>query len=716
MTSHAPATAPMPPGLDRAALHQLYYYMRLTRSLEERLVTLHRQGKVVGGLFRSLGQEADAVGSAFALEAGDILSPLIRNLGSMLVKGATPLEVLRQYMAKAQSPTAGRELNIHFNDLERGFLGQISPLGDMVPVMAGIALEFKLRGEPRVGLVYVGDGAMSTGAFHEGLNFAAVQQVPLVVVCENNGWAYSTPFRLQTAVRALKDKAAGYGIPGVQADGNDVLATYEATRRAVDRARAGGGVTLVELVTYRMKGHAEHDNQSYVPAGELAQWATQDPIARYHRRLQESGWATAADLAATDTRIEGELDAALAQCLDEPFPDVSTALTGVYSDPPSAAVEWYREGDSATGRLGDPRREGLGGEPGGDAPSGEPVPGVIPDLSHSRESPTRGAAETTYLEAIRQGIWEELERDPSVLLLGEDIGRLGGPFRVTEGMLARFGAERVIETPVSEIAIVGAAAGLAHLGRRPVCEMQFIDFIACAYDMITNYVATARYRAGLRTPMVIRGPAGGQVRGGPFHSQNPEAAFLHTPGLKIVCPATARDARGLIKAAIRDEDPVLFLEHKYLYRRVKEVLPEGEEILTPIGQARVARPGTGLSIITYSAMVWTALAAAERLEAEDGLSVEVVDLRTLLPLDDAAIVRTVRKTNRVLVVHEDTRTGGLAGEITARINELAFEWLDAPVRRVAAHDVPLPYAPTLEDYVLPQVDDLVRACRWMAGY
>jgi pyruvate/2-oxoglutarate/acetoin dehydrogenase E1 component len=325
-------------------------------------------------------------------------------------------------------------------------------------------------------------------------------------------------------------------------------------------------------------------------------------------------------------------------------------------------------------------------------------------------------AETTYLEAIRQGLWEELERDERVFLLGEDIGALGGPFRVTEGMLERFGAGRVIDTPISEQAIIGAAAGAAHMGLRPVCEMQFIDFIACGYDMLTNYVATARYRAGLPTPMVVRGPSGGYVRGGPFHSQNPEAAFLHTPGLKIVCPATVRDAKGLIKAAIRDEDPVLFFEHKYLYRRIKEDLPAGEEILTPIGRARVARAGADLTIVTWSAMVWKALEAAERLAAVDGLSVEVLDLRTLLPLDDEAIVASVRKTSRVLVAHEDTRTGGVAGEIIARINELAFEWLDAPVRRVAAHDVPLPYAPTLEDTVLPQTEDLITASRWLASY
>jgi pyruvate/2-oxoglutarate/acetoin dehydrogenase E1 component len=324
-------------------------------------------------------------------------------------------------------------------------------------------------------------------------------------------------------------------------------------------------------------------------------------------------------------------------------------------------------------------------------------------------------AEVTFLEALRQGLWEEMERDERVFMLGEDIGAYGGAFKVTEGFQKKFGEARVIDTPISEAAIVGAAAGAAHMGMRPVAEMQFIDFISCAYDMLTNYVATARYRAGLATPIVVRGPCGGYVRGGPFHSQNPEAAFLHTPGLKIVYPATARDAKGLIKASIRDEDPVLYLEHKWLYRRIKETLPDGEEVLTPIGQARLAREGKDVSVITYGATVWKALEAADRL-AQDGVSVEVLDLRTLLPLDDDAIVATVQKTGKVLIVHEDTRTGGLAGEITARINERAFEWLDGPIRRVTAHDVPLPYAPTLEDFVLPQTDDIVNAAKWLARY
>ena len=324
-------------------------------------------------------------------------------------------------------------------------------------------------------------------------------------------------------------------------------------------------------------------------------------------------------------------------------------------------------------------------------------------------------AEITYLEALREALAEEMARDENVFCIGEDIGAYGGAFKVTEGLIGRFGESRVIDTPISEIGIVGAAAGAGHMGMRPVVEMQFIDFIANAYDILTNYIATARYRAFLPCPMVVRGPSGGYVRGGPFHSQNPEAGFIHTPGLKVVYPATAEDAKGLLKSAIRDDDCVLFFEHKYLYRRIKGEMPDGDHVV-PLGKARIAREGSDVSIITYAATVWKAVEAAEQLEKEDGLSVEVVDLRTLAPLDDEAIFASVRKTNRVLVLHEDTRTGGIAGEITARINESCFEWLDAPVLRVTAHDIPLPYAPQLEDFVLPQTSDVVRAVRRLAAY
>jgi TPP-dependent pyruvate/acetoin dehydrogenase alpha subunit len=344
---------------------ELYYWMRLTRTLEERLVALYRQTKVVGGLFRSLGQEADAVGSCFALESRDVMSPLIRNMGAMLVKGATPVEILKQYMAKGDSPTRGRELNIHFGDIgeagkTRGFLGQISPLGDMVPVMAGVTMTFRMRGEDRVGLVYVGDGATSTGAFHEGINFAAVQKLPLVVVIENNGYAYSTPTSKQTAAKHFVDKAIGYGVYGEQVDGNDVLAVYDCTKRAVDRARAGEGVSLLEFMTYRRKGHAEHDNQSYQPPEEIEQWAAEnDPLDRYVRVLVDRERVGQAAIDAIDARVIAEVDAATDEAERSPAPLPHDALVGVYADPPSEKPLWYREGaDLST--LGKERAEGWG--------------------------------------------------------------------------------------------------------------------------------------------------------------------------------------------------------------------------------------------------------------------------------------------------------------------------------------------------------------------
>lgn len=332
-----------PAGLSRDQLLDLYYYLILTRSLEERLGKLYRQGKVIGGLYRSLGQEGESVASAYALQSGDVLSPLIRNLGSMLVRGARPVEVLRQYMAKETSPTAGREMNLHFNDLDLGYLGQISPLGDMIPVMAGICLSFKMRRQPRVGMVYIGDGGTSTGTFHEGVNLAAVQRLPLVVVVEQNGYAYSTPTALQTAVTRLADKAKAYGIPGVTVDGNDVLAVYETAKEAVDRARGGGGTTLVEVVTYRRAGHAEHDDQRYQPRTELDHWAhTNDPVDRYTAQLRDRGWATQEDLDGVVQRVRGELEEAVATCQDEPLPQERGALSAVWASPQDADLLWFR--------------------------------------------------------------------------------------------------------------------------------------------------------------------------------------------------------------------------------------------------------------------------------------------------------------------------------------------------------------------------------------
>jgi len=321
----------------------------------------------------------------------------------------------------------------------------------------------------------------------------------------------------------------------------------------------------------------------------------------------------------------------------------------------------------------------------------------------------------TYIQAVSRGLWEEMERDPAVVMIGEDIGVYGGAFKATEGFLSHFGPERVIDTPISESAIVGAAVGMSYLGLRPVAELQFIDFIACCFNQITNFVAKSHYRWGAPVPMVIRGPSGGGVHGGPFHSQNPEMYFVHTPGLKVVCPATAYDAKGLIKAAIRDNNPVLCFEHKFLYRRIKEEVPE-DDYIVPLGQAAVRREGRDLTIVTYAAMVHMSLEAAEKLAQEDGIQCEVIDLRTLLPLDKETIINSLKKTNRLLVVHEDTRTGGIAGEIAAIVMEEAFDQLDAPMLRVTSLDTPVPYSPPLEEYFLPNKDKIVAAARELTRY
>ena len=324
-------------------------------------------------------------------------------------------------------------------------------------------------------------------------------------------------------------------------------------------------------------------------------------------------------------------------------------------------------------------------------------------------------AAMTYLQAISRGLWEEMERDPAVLLLGEDIGVYGGAFKVTEGFLSHFGPERVIDAPVAESAIIGAAVGMSYMGLRPVAELQFMDFIACAFNQITNFAAKSHYRWGAPVPLVIRGPSGGGVHGGPFHSQNPEMYFVHTPGLKVVCPGTAYDAKGLIKAAVRDNNPVIFFEHKFLYRRIKEEVP-ADDYIVPLGKAAVRREGRDLTMVSYASMMHTCLEAAERLSAEDGLSCEVIDLRTLLPLDKETILASLRKTNRMLVVHEDTRTGGIAGEIAAIVMEEAFEELDAPLLRVTSLDTPVPYSPPMEEFFLPNVEKVVKTARQLAEY
>lgn len=673
-----------------------YAYMKLARDFDSRFESLLLTGRVAKW-YSEVGNEATTVAAGLALESGDVLASLHRDLGAILAVYLDPArafpgfgfgepdgvrpepsELLHrlacQLLGKHDGFSRGVERSFHYGylDPERGIrhVGMISHLGAMIPVAGGAALGLQLAGTDRVALNFIGDGGSSTGDFHEGLNMAAVWKVPLVLIIENNRFAFSTPVSDQYAAERLSDRGVGYGVPAETVDGNDPDAMADAIERAVSRARGGGGPTLIEAMLGRMRGHSEGDDSlKMVPEDDLAAYLAADPVPAYARRLEE----------------EGVLDEATHQRLAE------------------------RVGEIVEESIG----RALDAEPARAESAHRPVLLAVPDLPE----PAREAAESepvTYVEAIHQALGEELERDPRLLLIGQDVAAFEGAFRVTRGMHARW-PERVRDTPIAESGMVGMAVGAALMGFPTVIEMQFADFITCGFNQMVNVAAKLFYRWEVPCPIVVRLPAGGGVGAGPFHSQNPEAWFAHVAGLKVVCPATAIDAKGLLKAAIRDPNPVVFCEHKYLYRRVKEALPETDDLLVPLGKARVARSGDRVTLIAYGSATWTCLEAAEVL-AEEGIEAEVVDLRSLVPLDEETVVRAVEKTHRVVVAHEAQRTGGFGAEVVARLAEIAFPWLDAPIHRVTYPDAPVPYVKTLEREMLPNVERIVAAVRDCLAY
>ncbi|GAP61937.1 2-oxoisovalerate dehydrogenase E1 component [Ardenticatena maritima] len=652
---------------------QMYTYMLKMRMIEERASALYREANspIVGRIYTGRGQEAISVGAAYALEKDDVIAPLYRDLGANLVRGITTREVFCQYMGRANSHNRGKDSGIHFGDRERGIVSMVSNLTASVPVATGVALGFVYRQEPRVVMTFFGDGSTAHGSWHEGVNMAAAQRLPVVFVLENNQWALSTPTHKHTALRELADRAKGYGMPGVRVDGNDVLAVYEAAREAVARARAGEGPTLIEAVTMRMEGHSITDPAQYVPREMLEEWAARDPIARFEAFLREQGWLDDETAARIRREIADEIEEAVQFALNSPEPRPEEALTDVF------------------------------------APAN--VPEVRPPASAARST-------MSYRAAIRDAIFTAFARDERVFLMGEDVS-YGGVYGISKDLAETFGERRVIDTPIAEAAIVGAATGAALFGLRPIAEIQFADFIAPAMDILVNMTAKYHYRTRWPVPLVIRTPAGAIIEShgstGPFHSQSPEAWFAHTPGLKIVVPSTPYDAKGLLLAALEDPNPVLYFEQKALYNLRGEV-PEGYYTV-PLGKAAVRREGDDLSIITYGALVAEALKAAEMLAAE-GISVEVLDLRTLVPLDEEAVLATVRKTGKVLVAYEANMTCGFGAEVATRIWEHAFEWLDAPLVRVSAPDTPTPSAPQLARFWYPDAGKIAAAARDLAAY
>jgi 2-oxoisovalerate dehydrogenase E1 component len=707
--------------------------MMLTRAVDNRLKAFFTGSEVryanvafQGKGFRSLGQEAiyaatirlrrgDRWRGQDGTWQGDVVAPIIRDLGAAL--GMRPdatavRRVLSAQMGKAGPPMDGRDL--HTGDFDSGVLPASAPLAVSSLTVAGMGLAFARTGAGRVGVSFIGEGGSSLGEWHEAINLCAARRLPVIFCVQNNQTALSTPVREQSAVRVFADKAIGYGIPGLTIDGTDPDAVAAAFTWAADRARAGQGPALIELVAMRMCGHAHHDDmlylgkdpqpswdypalsaQGYADPELYAFWRDRDPIPRYARTLREAGLVTAQDIERfkreADAMVEAEAQAVIAA----PWPDASKVTVGVLAADP---VDRHRVDVLDP----DARREAA-----------PPVAGPI----HVEDAPPFDKKGATFLEAVMLGVGDALAADPRAFVFGEDVGgQYGNAFLLLRPLLKDYG-DRILNSPLAEGAVLGACIGAALAGLRPIGEMQFNDFVATGFNQLVNNAAKIRYRWGGSVPMVVRMPWGGLRHAGPFHSQNTEPWFYRTPGLKIVVPSTPHDARALMASAVADADPVLYYEHIALYRdpRIKQKLSSEAPAPIPIGKAALRRAGDDLAIISYGAYVHAALRVAERLHASS-IEASVLDLRSLVPLDREAVLSLVRRTGKVLIVHEDSRTGGIGESLAAIIQEEAFEWLDAPVRIIGALDTPVPYSPPLEEVFLPSEDEIELAARRLVAY
>jgi 2-oxoisovalerate dehydrogenase E1 component len=708
---------------------EILHGMVPTRATDTRLKTLFTGGEVrygetafQGKGFRSLGQEA-IYASAIRLRRGDthvedgvwrgdVIAPVIRDLGAALAMRPTAdavRSVLSAQMGKAGPPMQGKDL--HLGNFDAGILPAAAPLAIGTLTIAGMALAFAREGRGRVAISYIGEGGSSLGEWHEAINLCAARRLPAVFCIENNQTALSTPVRDQSAVRVFADKALGYGIPGITVDGTDPDEIAAAFAWAIERARDGRGPALIELVSMRMCGHAHHDDMLYLgkdpaPGWEYAPltpqgyanpdlyafWSARDPIPAYAARLEAEGVIEAGDIDALKKDCEALVEAEAAAVIAAPWPEAADAGAGVFA--------------------GGARRSRI--EVLDPAIRPQLVPGVLPEVDAGPPFERTGA---TFLEAVMLGVGDALRADPRVFVYGEDVGgAYGNAFLLLRPLLEEFG-DRLINSPLAEGAVLGVAIGAALAGYRPIGEMQFNDFVATGFNQLVNNAAKIRYRWGGAVPMVVRMPWGGLRHAGPYHSQNTEPWFYRTPGLKIVVPSTPHDARALMAAAVADPDPVLYYEHIALYRdpRIKQTLASEAPAALPIGRAALRRAGGDLAIISYGAYVHAALRVAERLAA-DGIESSVLDLRSLAPLDRGAVLACARHCSRVLIVHEDSRTGGIGESLAAIIQEEAFEWLDAPVRVLAALDTPVPYSPPLEDYFLPSDAEIERAARLLAAF
>ena len=671
--------------LPKARALDLLRQMWEIRLFEERVYDLLGKNQIKGASHLYAGEEAVAVGAISVLRDDDWITSAHRGHGHCHARGASMakteperLEHYNKMMAelcgRATGYCLGRGGSMHIADVQKGNLGATGIVGGNIPVATGAGLAQQLMKKDSVVLCFFGDGASNTGNFHESLNMAALWKLPVVYIIENNLYGMSVPLEKATAKLELADRGCAYGIPGEVVDGMDVMAVRYAVDKAVARARRGQGPSLVECKTYRWYGHSRSDPRAYRTKEEEAAWRGRDPIPAYAARLVKGKLATQAEVDAVETAARQAIDVATDFAFASPLPPVEELEHHVY-----APFHW-------TAR--DVEREA--------------------ELRDRVRAAGPGTRKIRYWQAIQEALREEMIRDPKVFLLGEDIGIYGGAYGATRGLIEEFGEERVRDTPISEATIGGAAVGAAMAGLRPVAEIMYVDFTPLAMDQIANQGAKNRYMFGGKTtvPMVIRTEGGAGRNIAAHHSQSLEALWTHFPGIYVVMPATPYDAKGLLKAAIRDDNPVMFIEHKMLYG-LEGLVPE-EDYIIPYGVADVKREGKDVTLITYSRMVHRALEAAEKL-ADEGISVEVIDLRTLKPLDMDTVAASVRKTGRVVGLTEGYKTGSFISELAMRIQEELFDWLDAPIVRVCAADVPVPMSDPLEDAAIPNV------ARVMAG-
>lgn len=631
-------------------LLKLYESLIMPRRIEEKMLILLRQGRI-SKWFSGWGQEAISIGAVNALASDEFILPMHRNLGIFTGRDMPLERLFAQFQGKKSGFTKGRDRSFHFGSIEHHIVGMISHLGPQLAIADGIGLAHKLSEEKKVTLVFSGDGASSEGDFHEGLNVAAVWKLPVIFVVEHNGYGLSTPSEEQFAFKYFTEKGPGYGMEAVRVQGNNVLDVYDTILRLAEGFRENPRPVLVEAITFRMRGHEEASGTKYVPKHLMEEWAQLDPVDNYEAYLESIG---ALDVA-TKEKLNKKVKKAINDGLEIAFAEEAIS----------------------------PNLE-------------EELADVYAPFSQKVIAPEGPITEKRFIDAISDGLRQSMEKYPNLILMGQDIGEYGGVFKITDGFKAQFGGERVRNTPLCESAIIGAGLGLSIKGYKAMVEMQFADFVSVGFNQIVNNLAKIHYRWGQNADMVVRMPTGAGTAAGPFHSQSNEAWFFHTPGLKIVYPSNPHDAKGLLNAALEDPNPYLYFEHKLLYRSISGPVPDSYYTVE-VGKAALAQEGTQVSIITYGMGVHWAIKVVEELR----ISADILDLRTLLPWDQEAVAATVKKTGKVIFLHEDTLTGGIGAEICAWISEYCFRWLDAPVMREGSLDTPVPFAPNLEKQFLP---------------